>query len=82
MRAELSRGTLLLRVGPRFTVGEAEQIYEMLAMAPFSRVVLDFTGAREISSAALVAAAAALATLKGADVEVNGLADAGARMPQ
>jgi hypothetical protein len=43
------------------------------ALGPFSRVVLDFSGAREISAAALVAAVAALDALRGTEILVNGL---------
>jgi hypothetical protein len=75
MHAELSRGTLVLHVS-QFTLREAERMHELFeALAPFSRVVLDFTDARQISGAALVAAAVALRTLRGTEIVVNGLAD-------
>jgi hypothetical protein len=74
MQAELTHGTLRLHAGRRFTPVDADRLRELLAaLGPFSRVFVDFSGARERSGAAVAAAMAALAALPGAEVVVNAL---------
>jgi hypothetical protein len=74
MGSEGRRGALQLRIGPRFTVSEAEKLSEaLLAMRPVHRLELDFTAVREFQDAAIAILARALADLGGAELEVRGL---------
>ncbi len=82
MQIEAENGTLILKkVGSAFTVGDAERMAEMLeSLAPFSDLVLDFTGVRECHDAAFLALVKMLQRLVDVAVVVRGLTHHEARL--
>lgn len=81
MRAELTDGSLVLRLGRHFGAADAERLAETIrCFSPFSRLTLDFTDVRDLQDSAWGAIAATLAASGAQDVALRGLTAHQSRM--
>ncbi len=81
MLVRASAGTLFIRFKSRFGASEAERLREaILAFAPLSELVIDFTDVREFEDVAIVPLARTLGGLKHVPVRLRGLTLHQARM--
>ncbi len=82
MQIEAGDGTIILKkIGNTLTVRDAERIAEIVeSFAPFSNLVLDFTGVHECHDAAFLALVKMLQRLVGVAVVVRGLTRHKARL--
>lgn len=82
MHVEAQNGTVILRqLGRTFAERDAERMAEMLqSLAPFSQLVLDFSGVRECKAAAFLPLVKVLQQLVGVAVVLRGLTRHEARL--
>ena len=75
MPIEAEQGTVLLKVGRRFATPDAERLGQTVkALAPLSKVIVDFTEVREFHDAAFFLLSKALRALAQVKVVFHGLA--------
>lgn len=74
MQVDAVRDALTIRVGSTFGAPDVLRLEEAVnALGPFSRLTIDFVGARECDDAALVYLARVLAGIPDGEVNVRGL---------
>jgi hypothetical protein len=81
MHIEAEHGTILLKLGRRFTAPEAERVGQAVeSLAPFSQLIVDFTEVREFHDAAFFSLSKALRALARVKVVLRGLTRHQARL--
>ncbi len=74
MHIEAEHGTVLAKLGRRFTGKDADRLCQSLqSLAPFTELVVDFTEVRELHDAAFLSLSKALAALVQVKVVLRGL---------
>jgi hypothetical protein len=74
MQIEEEDGTVLLKLGTRFTTPDAERLGQAVeSLAPFSQLILDFSEVREFHDAAFLSLSKALRALAKVKVVLRGL---------
>jgi hypothetical protein len=74
MHIEAKHGTVLLKLGRRFTAPDAERLRQAVeSLAPFSELTLDFTEVHELHDAAFLSLSRTLAELVEVKVVLRGL---------
>jgi len=74
MRLELTEGELTLQLRHRFALAEANRVHEAVAaLAPLSRLTVDFLDIRESEDRAFARLAETLLDLRPVDVALRGL---------
>jgi hypothetical protein len=74
MHVEISRGAVVIRLGPRFAMDEAERLGDTLgACGPVKVLDLDFSQVLEFEDAAVIPLARVLGTVHDASLRMRGL---------
>lgn len=81
MHVEAKNGRIQLKLGRVFAVRDAERVAEMLkSLAPFSDLVVDFTGTHDFHDAAFPALYAAIHGLTAVRITLRGLTEHQSRL--
>jgi hypothetical protein len=74
MQVEAENGKVLLRLGRRFAIADAERLARTVeSLAPMATVTVDFSETREVHDAAFLSLAVALRALGGVRVVLRGV---------
>ncbi len=74
MQVQAQEGTVLVKLGRRFAPPDGERLRQTVeSLAPFSRLIVDFTGVRELHDAAFLSLSRAVLPLADVEVILRGL---------